>query len=89
VNSPTTIARVRNAPDRTAVLRFGKMTWRRIRNQPAPRLWAASVRTRTSMAARPASTARYMYGNDRTVYAAMSSRVLPNGVDVTSRGCRL
>ena len=34
--------------------------------QPAPRLCAASVRLRMSIAWRPVSTARYMYGNDRT-----------------------
>ena len=37
----------------------------RIRNQPAPRLCAASVSVRTSIARRPVSTARYMYGSDR------------------------
>ena len=42
------------------------MTWTMIRGQPAPRLWAASVSVRMSIARRPVSIARYMYGNDRT-----------------------
>ena len=67
VNSPTTMARVRNAPLSSATRRFGRITWRMIRVQPAPRLWAASVRLRMSVAWRPVSIARYMYGNDRTV----------------------
>ena len=75
VYSPMTMASVRNAPDRSAVRRFGKITRHRIRAQPEPRLWAASVRVRTSIAARPVSTARYMYGNDRTTYAADEHQV--------------
>src|SRR4051794_7017972 len=66
-----TIASVRNAPDRIATRRFGKITDHRIRNVPEPRLWPASVRDRTSIVRRPVSTARYMYGNDRIVYAAI------------------
>ena len=58
VNSPTTVASVRNAPLSSAERRLGKMTCSRIVPQPAPRLCAASVRERTSMAARPVSTAR-------------------------------
>ena len=80
VYSPTTIASVRNAPDRSAVRRFGRMTRRMIRVQPAPRLWAASVSDRTSIEARPVSTARYMYGNDSTTYAATSRASVPNSV---------
>ena len=70
MNSPMTIASVRNAPLSRATRRFGRITATRIRGQPAPRLWAASVRLRTSIGRRPVSTARYMYGNDRTTYAA-------------------
>jgi hypothetical protein len=57
-----TIANVRNAPLSTATLTFGRMTFSRMVPHPAPRLWAASVRVRTSIARNPASTARYMYG---------------------------
>ncbi len=51
--------------------------------QPAPRLWAASVRLWMSMARRPLSTDRYMYGSDSTTYAATSRNVLPRSVEVT------
>ena len=66
VNSPMTMARVRKAPLSSATRRFGRMTWTMIRGQPAPRLCAASVSVRMSIAWRPVSTARYMYGNDST-----------------------
>src|SRR6187401_1161645 len=66
VYSPTTMARVRKAPDRRATRTFGRMTWTMIRGQLAPRLWAASVSERMSIDWRPVSIARYMYGNDRT-----------------------
>ena len=66
VNSPITIARVRNAPLRIDTRRFGRMTRQRIVGQPAPRLCEASVSDRMSMVRRPVSTARYMYGNDST-----------------------
>ena len=65
MNSPITIASVRNAPDRSATRRLGRMIFTMIVNQPAPRLWAASVRLRMSIARSPASTERYMYGSDR------------------------
>ena len=67
VNSPITIANVRNAPLSSAPRRLGKITRKRIVPQPAPRLWAASVRVRTSIAASPVSTARYMYGSASTM----------------------
>ena len=55
----------RAAQERDAEVRQDDLATR-IVNQPAPMLWAASVRVRTSIAAKPVSTARYMYGNDRT-----------------------
>ena len=60
VNSPMTMAKVRNAPDSTATSTFGRITRVMMVSQPAPRLCAASVRVATSMARRPVSTARYM-----------------------------
>ena len=60
VNSPMTMAKVRKAPESTATSTLGKITRKRIVGQLAPRLCAASVRVRTSMARRPVSTARYM-----------------------------
>ena len=65
VNSPMTMARVRNAPLSSATRRFGRMIRDMTVNQPAPRLCDASVSARMSIARRPVSTARYMYGNDR------------------------
>ena len=65
MNSPITIARLRNAPDSSATRRFGRMILTMMVNQPAPRLCAASVRVRMSIARSPASTERYMYGSDR------------------------
>src|SRR4051794_16266436 len=78
VYSPMTIARVRKAPDRSETRMFGRITWTRMRPQPEPMLWAASVSVRTSIVLRPVSTARYMYGSESTVYAATSRRSLPN-----------
>ena len=66
VYSPMTMASVRKAPLSRATRMFGKITEMRIRVQPAPMLWAASVRVRTLIACRPLSTARYIYGNERT-----------------------
>ena len=60
VNSPMTMAKVRKAPESTPVRTFGRITLKRIVGQPAPRLCAASVSVRTSMARSPVSTARYM-----------------------------
>ena len=60
VNSPMTMAKVRKAPESTATRTFGRMTLKRIVDQLAPRLSAASVRVRTSIARMPVSTARYM-----------------------------
>jgi hypothetical protein len=48
-----TVARVRKALLRTATLRLGSMILNIMVAQLAPKLWAASVRARTSMAARP------------------------------------
>ena len=62
MNSPMTMANVRNAPLSTATCTLGRITLRRMVPQLAPRLWAASVNVRTSIARSPASTARYMYG---------------------------
>ena len=53
VNSPITMAKVRKAPLSTAVRTLGRMTLKRIRGQPAPRVSAASVSVRTSMARKP------------------------------------
>src|SRR5947207_13368520 len=64
VYSPITIASVRNAPDSNDTRRLGRMTCQRIRTQPAPRLWDASVRLWMSIERSPTSTARYMYGNE-------------------------
>ena len=60
VNSPMTMAKVRKAPDSTAISTLGRMTRAMIVVQPAPRICAASVSVRTSMVRRPVSTARYM-----------------------------
>ena len=60
VNSPMTMAKVRNAPDSTATSTFGRMTRTMIVNQPAPRLCGRFGQGATSMARRPVSTARYM-----------------------------
>ncbi len=60
VNSPMTMAKVRKAPLSTATRTFGKITLNMIVGQPAPRLSAASVSVRTSIARRPVSTARYI-----------------------------
>ena len=56
-----------------------------IRGQPAPRLWAASVRLRMSIACRPVSIARYMYGNDSTTYANEQERAADVGVGQRQR----
>ena len=66
VNSPMTMARVRNAPAQQRDAQVRQDDPPEIVIQPAPRLWAASVRVRMSIARRPVSTARYMYGSDRT-----------------------
>ncbi len=60
VNSPMTMAKVRKAPDSTAMRMLGKITWPMIVSWRAPMMVAASVRVCTSMVRRPVSTARYM-----------------------------
>ena len=60
VNSPMTMAKVRNAPLRIATRTLGRMTRNRMVGQLAPRISAASVSVRTSIARMPVSTARYM-----------------------------
>ncbi len=57
-------------------------------NQPAPRLWAASVRLRMSMARRPVSTARYMYGQRQHHVAGDEQERAPD-VGVGERNRRL
>src|SRR5512146_1360756 len=86
VYSPMTMARVRNAPDRSDTRRFGRITRHSVRNHPAPRLCDASVNERTSLERRPTSTARYMYGSDSTVYPATSRTLLPRSELVSGRG---
>src|SRR5258705_8564165 len=86
VYSPTTIASVRNAPLRRETRRFGKITRTSRVNQLAPRLCDASVRLRTSIERRPVSTARYMYGNERTTYAATTRMLLPKSDPASGNG---
>ena len=71
------------APDSIAVRKLGKMMRSKMRPQPAPRDWAASVRERTLMEASPLSTARYMYGNVMMKYAPTSRVFVPVMVFVT------
>ena len=70
VNSPITIARVRNEPASAATRMFGRITCTIVVGQLAPRLCDASVSVCTSIARKPASSAKYMYGNARITYAA-------------------
>src|SRR5438046_5075665 len=65
VNSPITIARVRNAPPSAATRMLGRITRARVVPQLAPRLCEASVKVCRSIERKPASRAKYMYGNAR------------------------
>ena len=70
VNSPITIASVRNDAARAAARMFGRITRKRVVPQRAPRLWEASVSVCTSIERKPASSEKNMYGNARITYAA-------------------
>ena len=65
VNSPITIASVRNEPPRAATRMFGRITRSSVVRQLAPRFCDASVSVWTSIARKPASREKYMYGNAR------------------------
>ncbi len=65
VNSPITIASVRNDPASAAALMFGRMTRNIVVVQRAPRLCDASVSVCTSIDRKPASSVKNMYGNAR------------------------
>src|SRR3954451_2862491 len=65
VNSPMTIASVRNEAARAAARMFGRMTFTSVVVQRAPRLCDASVRVWTSIERKPASSEKNMYGNAR------------------------
>ena len=69
VNSPITIASARKQPLSAATLMFGRITVPIVLTQPAPRLRDASVSVCTSIARKPASRAKNMYGNARITYA--------------------
>ena len=58
VNSPITIASVRNAPESAATVMFGRMTRPSVVRQLAPRLCDASVSVCTSIDLNPASSAK-------------------------------
>ena len=66
MNSPSTSETASREAFSTADEMFGTITRSITVPQPAPRLRAASVRVGTSIACRPASSDRYMYGNTRT-----------------------
>src|SRR4051794_1214221 len=70
VNSPITIASVRNAPDSAACFTFGRITRRSVVRHVAPSDCDASVSVCTSIARKPASSERYTYGKARITYAA-------------------
>ena len=70
MNSPITIASVRNAPPSAAARMFGRITRTSVVAQLAPRLCEASVSVCTSIARKPASSEKYMYGKARITYAA-------------------
>ena len=70
VNSPITIASVRNEPASAAARMFGRITLTSVVGQRAPRLCDASVSVCTSIERKPASSEKNMYGNARITYAA-------------------
>src|SRR2546428_3974786 len=69
VNSPRTRATASRHALRIALDMFGTTTRSITVPHPAPRLRAASDRVLRSMAARPASSVRYVYGSTRMRYA--------------------
>ena len=70
MNSPITIASVRKAPASAAARMFGRITRKSVVRQGAPRLCEASVSVCTSIARKPVSSEKYMYGKERITYAA-------------------
>ena len=58
VNSPITIASVRKAPAMAATRMFGRITRNSVVGQLAPRFCDASVSVCTSIARKPASSAK-------------------------------
>ena len=70
VNSPITIASVRNDAASAAARMFGRITLSNVLGQLAPRLCDASVSVCTSIDRKPASSEKNMYGNARITYAA-------------------
>ena len=70
MNSPITIASVRNDAASAAERMFGRITFRSVVGQLAPRLCDASVSVCTSIDRKPASSEKNMYGNARITYAA-------------------
>ena len=65
MNSPITIASVRNEPASAAALMFGRITRTSVVGQPCAEALRASVSVCTSIARNPASSEKYMYGNAR------------------------
>ena len=65
MNSPITIASVRNAALSAATRMFGRITRTSVVRQLAPRLCDASVSVCTSIARKPASSEKNMYGKAR------------------------
>ena len=84
VSSPTTMANVRNTPLSSAARRLGRIMRMRMVNQPAPRLCAASVRLRTSIACSASSTASRTYTSHcRSNSFRSRASCMPSGVPMS------